>query len=290
MAGLEWARDGADWPNRAASRFVEAGDVRWHVQVAGDGPGVLLLHGTGASTHSWRDVLPRLATQAMVVAPDLPGHAFSRPLRGDTQSLPGMARAAGALLARLGVAPRLIVGHSAGAAIAVRMCLDRHADPATVVSFNGAFLPPRALPGLAGQIFSPLARLLASAPFVPDLFAWRAGDPKVIARLLEATGSRLDPAGVAFYRRLGASPDHVAGALTMMARWDLSDFPRDLPRLRQRLVLVVGTRDGTVPPDTSRLVHRLVPGSAIVSLPGLGHLAHEERPDEAARVIREAGA
>jgi hypothetical protein len=62
---LDWASDGADWPNRDASRFVDAGGLRWHVQVAGSGPVLLLMHGTAASTHSfaalcrcWRSALP----------------------------------------------------------------------------------------------------------------------------------------------------------------------------------------------------------------------------------------
>jgi len=45
---LSWERDGRDWPNRAFSRFIEAGGLRWHVQVMGQGPVALLLHGTGA--------------------------------------------------------------------------------------------------------------------------------------------------------------------------------------------------------------------------------------------------
>lgn len=56
---LAWDRDGRDWPNRAASRFVEVGGIHWHVQQLGQGPVLLLLHGTGAATHSWRDIAPR---------------------------------------------------------------------------------------------------------------------------------------------------------------------------------------------------------------------------------------
>ena len=74
---LNWERDGRDWPNRAFSRFVQAGGLRWHVQVMGQGPVVLLLHGTGASTHSLRDLAPLLAEHFTVVAPDLPGHGFT---------------------------------------------------------------------------------------------------------------------------------------------------------------------------------------------------------------------
>ncbi len=50
----DWAVEGRDWPHREASRFVEAAGLRWHVQEFGspDAPTLLLLHGTGAATHS----------------------------------------------------------------------------------------------------------------------------------------------------------------------------------------------------------------------------------------------
>jgi magnesium chelatase accessory protein len=48
MSDLVWNRDGGDWPNREASGFVEAAGSRWHVQKMGQGPPLLLIHGTGA--------------------------------------------------------------------------------------------------------------------------------------------------------------------------------------------------------------------------------------------------
>lgn len=74
---MNWDHDGRDWPNREHSRFVEAAGLRWHVQQMGRGPVLLLLHGTGASTHSWRALMPLLAAEFTVVAPDLPGHGFT---------------------------------------------------------------------------------------------------------------------------------------------------------------------------------------------------------------------
>ena len=64
-----WQHEGRDWPNREASRFVMAGGLRWHVQVAGQGPDLVLVHGTAAATHSWRDVLPLLAKRRNVTSP-----------------------------------------------------------------------------------------------------------------------------------------------------------------------------------------------------------------------------
>ncbi len=69
---LAFETDGADWPNRDASRFVRSGRLLWHVQVLGDGPDLLLLHGTGASTHSVAALARRLAGRFRVIAPDLP--------------------------------------------------------------------------------------------------------------------------------------------------------------------------------------------------------------------------
>jgi magnesium chelatase accessory protein len=283
---LDWETDSAGWPNREWSRFVDAAGLRWHVQVMGEGPPLLLLHGTGASTHSWRDVMPRLAGHYTVIAPDLPGHAFTiRPPSGSL-SLPGMASAVAALLRRLEVKPVRAAGHSAGAAVLVRMAADRLFAPADLVSFNGAFFP---FGGMLGQFFSPLARTLANATLVQKLFA-RMADRAAVERLLRDTGSTIDAEGIGLYQRLFSNEGHVAGALGMMARWDLAPLERELPRLDCELILVVGADDRMVPPGQSDRILVRVPRSTRVVLPGLGHLAHEERPDLVAARILEAGA
>ncbi len=280
---LEWARDGQDWPNRDASRFVAAGGITWHVQVAGSGKVLLLVHGTGAATHSWRGLLPLLAPHFTVIAPDLPGHGFTETPPPARLSLPGMAFGLAQLLHALGLPPpALAAGHSAGAAILVRMCLDRRIGPATIVSLNGALLP---LPGVSEHVFSPIARLLAALPPVPWLFARRAGARPVTERLLAGTGSTLDEEGVRLYQRLAGTPGHVAAALGMMAQWDLRPLAQQLPALAQRLLLVTGSNDRTVPPSEAGRVRRSLPTAELLSLPGLGHLAHEERPDLVAALL-----
>ena len=93
MAGadLDWASERARWPNAAHSRFTRAGGLAWHVQDIGDGPVLLLVHGTGASTHSWGGVAARLAARYRVIVPDLPGHGFTELGGSERSSLPGMA-------------------------------------------------------------------------------------------------------------------------------------------------------------------------------------------------------
>lgn len=280
---LVWERDGRDWPNREASHFVTAAGLRWHVQQLGSGPVLLLLHGTGAAIHSWRGLAPLLTRHFTVVAPDLPGHGFTGAPRPRGLSLPGMAALVNGLLLTLGVRPMLAVGHSAGAAILIRMTLDGHLAPRGLVSLNGALLP---LGGVSGQIFSPLAKLVSVTSLVPRLFAWHAtADRRVVERLLAQTGSSLEIQDIEYYRRLARSPGHVAAALGMMANWDLRPLARDLPRLTTPVVLVIGENDRMVPPKDAARVRDRLPRATIECLSGLGHLAHEERPRKIAALV-----
>jgi magnesium chelatase accessory protein len=281
---LDWERDGPRWPLHEASRFVEAGGLRWHVQLLGHGPVALLVHGTGASTHSWRTLAPLLAARCTVLACDLPGHGFTRGVPAGGMSLTGMSGALASLLRVLAIRPALAVGHSAGVAIAARMVLDRQIEPRGLISLNGALLP---FDGLQGMMFSPLAKVLAILPFAPQVFSWGARDRSAVERLIASTGSRLDEAGIDLYWQLVRSPAHIAGVLRMMAQWNLEALARDLPQLTVPLALFVGSRDQTVPPSMAARVQALLPGAMLVPLPGLGHLAHEERAGQVAQAILE---
>ena len=279
---LNFDRDAHDWPNRAASRIVETPNIRWHVQVAGSGPPLLLLHGTGASTHSWAGLLPLLAERYTVIAPDLPGQGFTSLTGRRDLSITGMSRALRTLLDTLNLEPHIAVGHSAGAAIAARMNLDGQLATESIVALNGAFVP---FGGVVTRLFSPLAKLLTLNPIVPQIFAWSASDRSSVERLLKSTGSKIPEASLVLYQRLFASPPHVSSTLAMMASWDLDTLLRDLPRLKSPLFLIIGESDLTISPNDAHLISRLVPSCRTIRLPALGHLAHEENPVRIASAI-----
>ena len=289
---MNWETDGLSWPNRDASHFVSAGGLRWHVQGfapadAADKdavPVILLLHGTGSSTHSWRDVAPLLAQHCRVITLDLPGHAFTSLPRAAEQSLPGMARHVASLLAALSISPTIVVGHSAGAAVAARMVLDKSITPRALVSLNGAFV---GFGGLVGQFFSPIARLLASVPLASRFFAWQATDDATVERLIGTTGSKLDATGMRLYGQLVRNEGHVDAALAMMAHWDLQPMEKELHKIDIPVWMVAAENDLTVPPEQAAQVASHLPHATVVMWPNLGHLAHEENPALCVSLIEE---
>jgi len=285
MSPLRWDIDGKHWPNAEASCFLDVNGMHWHVQIMGEGPDLVLLHGTGASTHSWRLLAPLLAKHFRVIAPDLPGHGFTRAPSSFRFTLPAMAEAIAALLGAIGTNPRLASGHSAGAAILCGMALRKTIAPSALISLNGALLPFK---GVAGQIFPALAKMLFLNPFAPSLFSWRAHDKSAVRQVIGSTGSTIAPEDLALYARLFQSPVHVRAALSMMANWDLHPLVRDLPHLEPKLTLVVGSQDSAVTPDVAFQVKELVPSARIALLRGLGHLAHEEKPEFVVHEILEA--
>jgi len=278
----DWDTVGHDWPNRTHSRFVVAHGFRWHVQMAGRGPVLLLLHGTGASTHSFRDLLPLLAEHFTVIVPDLPGHGFTANPPASAFTLPGMARSVAGLLRELKQDPDLVVGHSAGAAILIRMALDKQIHPKAIISLNGALLPFK---GSSGHWFSGLAKLLLLNPLVPRMFAWGATNQSHVEELIRDTGSDIDARGLELYGRLFREPGHVGGALAMMANWDLRALRDLVARLDMPLELVVGERDKTIKPTDAEAIAARAPRARLRMLPRMGHLAHEERPAEITDLI-----
>lgn len=283
--GTAPARVPADWPNRSASRSVAVGPLDWHVQVAGRGPTVVLLHGTGASAHSWADMLPALAGVATVVAPDLPGHGFTTGASPESLTLPQMAADLAALIDALDVAPPSVVaGHSAGAALAIRWALSGRQAPRAIVGFAPSLIAP---PSVYGQFIAPFVNPLATsslAAWTLSEFASRTG---LVHWLLHSTGSAIPAAQRARYARLFRDPSHVRGAVGFMAAADLPPLLEEARRLTTPMTFVVGSYDHWIPERPLRaVIARAFPSATVIRWEG-GHLVHEVRHAEAATLLRQ---
>lgn len=276
---MDWQRDLPTWPLNHLSRRILTGSHRWHVQETGSGNTVLLIHGAGASTHSWRDIVPTLAPHYHVVAMDLPGQGFTQSIRSRRRGLAAMTEDIQSLCTSQGWTPSVIVGHSAGAAIALQLglALQRTGfDPPAIVGINAAV---GRFDGLAGWLFPLLARFLAVNPLIPYVFTAAGQRSDLARRLIERTGSELEEDGIQLYARLIADQAHVSGTLQMMAQWDIDPLLRELGSLKSRCLLLCGANDCAVRPSVSKNIAKENAEFDMIELSNLGHLAHEEDPE-----------
>ena len=245
----------------------------WHVQVLGQGPTVVLLHGTGGSTHSWRDLAPVLAERFRVVLVDLPGHGFTKLGSRQRSGLDTVTQDIEALLLAQDLSPVALVGHSAGAAVALR--LSHRFGGLPVVGINPALAP---FPGLAGVLFPVAARMMAMTPFLVDAIVRTTRHPGRVVDLINGTGSTLSAHGLSLYAQLFKMRSHIDGTLLMMSQWSLEGMIHDLPKYDMPCLFLTGGQDKTVPPTVALEAAKQMPRARVEPFEGYGHLLHEEVP------------
>lgn len=272
-----------DWPFRESARRVGARPHDWCVidlpGPAADAPVILCLHGAGGAGHSFRALAPLLQARFRVVIPDLPGQGFTR-AGARRFGLDTMAEDLVTLCQTMGIAPAVVLGHSAGAAIALRLA--EMLPLRAVVGINAAL---GTFDGAAGVMFPLLARILAVTPFIPHVVARLWGNPQTVAKLLTSTGSPLDAEGQAQYLTLVRDAAHVDGTLGMMAQWRLEGLMARLPLLATPTLLIASDKDNAVPASVSREAAAHIPAVTYTEIAGYGHLVHEEAAEAVAGVV-----
>ncbi len=283
----DWETDGRNWPNRSASRFVNVHGLNWHIQEMGSGnpERILLIHGTGAATHSFRDMMHCLAEKLHVVCFDLPGHGFTTH-RGPTDlSLNGMCNSVTSLLGAIGFKPDIMLGHSAGAAIAIECTLQGKLTPRHIFGVNAALRPIK-----GNALLSPMAKLLFANPLTSRIFSITSRRSSFGRNLIATAGPKIDKTGHDAYSMLMGYPDHVRGAMGMMASWNLETLDQRLPKLQCALTLIVSKDDKLVPPSDSEAAVRKTPGSKLIEMKDGGHLLHEIHSNDICRIVLDEAA
>jgi len=107
----------------------------------------------------------------------------------------------------------------------------------------------------------------------------------MIEKSILQTGSQLDAQGLALYQSVFSHSGHVHSVLNMMAAWQLDTLSKSLPQLQNKVSILVGMQDQTVPPSMAHAACKLMPQARVFEQHGLGHLAHEEDPAGTALLI-----
>jgi magnesium chelatase accessory protein len=276
----------ADWPNREHSRTVTIDSMRWHVQRAGSGPTVLMLHGTAGATHTWARVFSALRSTCDCIAIDLPGHGFTRGAIDAQMSLDAMTVAIERVLTGLDVSPKIGVGHSAG--VAVLLCAqarERGAGFDAIVGVNAALVPPLQF---MQNVLQPVTRELFSFLPVTALAAAVLGRGGLARQLMRTTGTVLTPAQESRYIALLSDERHVRAAVQMMARWDLPALQRVMATITCPVTLLHSQVEPWVPWRELDAATRTLPHRTLIDVPGAGHLIPEEKPELVVNAVREA--
>jgi len=266
------------------SKFVAVNGVEVHYKESAPASptcNVILLHGFGASTFSWRDTLAGLAERCRVVAFDRPGFGLtSRPMPGEWEganpySPTAQADLTVALMDELGMERAVLVGHSAGAGVAVLVAA-RHPDRVSALVLEA---PAVTTGGGPGAWASPLLRTPQArriGPLFLRRFAGEGSDDLI-------RGAYADPSAVTQltldgYRKPLSAEDWDRGL------WELTAAPRPddpadaLPGLGMPVLVIYGEEDTYVSPDDSRRAAESAPTGQATSIPDVGHIPHEEVP------------
>jgi pimeloyl-ACP methyl ester carboxylesterase len=265
------------------SRFVDVHGVRIHYKQMGEGePVLVLLHGFGASTFSWREVMAPLAETATVIAFDRPAFGLTeRPMRG-TDAWPGynpysyeaQPRLTVGLMDVLGVDTAVLVGNSAGGTVSVLTTLayPERIDALILVDaavYTGGGSPSVLRPLLRTPQLDRLGPL-----FVRRIRSWS----RDFGRSAWHDPSRIPPEFWEGYER------PLQAENWDRALWELTRSA-ERPALAERLdeitlpvLVITGDDDRIVPTDQSIRLAEELPNAGLVVLEACGHVPQEECP------------
>ena len=270
------------WPNRSNSEFIRSDNYNWHIQKFGStGKKLLLIHGTGASSHSWYPLIENLNLECEILCLDLPGHGFTRALARQKKQLMIIVDQISLLLRNIDFYPNIIMGHSAGAAVAYELAKKIETKPNTI-AINAAF---GQFSGLAGVAFPYFAKIASSTTIPARFLSLLASKEEIVRKLLASTGSIIPELQIKCYQYLFSNTEHVDGTLQLMADWDLGYFLDRLPEETAPIHFLVGDKDTTVPPHISKSWDQSMPNSSLTQFNGLGHLLHEESPSTVSSIL-----
>ncbi len=256
------------------SRYVTVAGVRLHLRDTGprQAPAVILLHGFGASLHTWDAWAASLSATHRVVRMDLPGAGLTGADPTGDYSDERALQWLPALMDALELPRASVVGHSMGGRLAWRLAA---AHPQRV----------RRLVLLAPDGFASPGFEYGKAPDVPFVaHLMTVALPRVLLRMNLAPAwadeSRLDDDTVTRYHELLLAPGVRQAIIDRMKQTRLREPAPLLAGIVAPTLLVWGEQDRLIPPPHAQDYLRVMPGARLVTLPGVGHLPQEELPEQ----------
>jgi pimeloyl-ACP methyl ester carboxylesterase len=257
------------------------------VTIAGSGETVVLVPGLFGSAFGYRHLmamLPAAGFRTIVVEPLGIGRS-PRPRRAD-YSLTAQADRIDAMLAQLNEPAAMVVGHSLGASIALRLAYRHPERVKALILLDGGPAEQAATPGLR--------RAMRFAPWVKWLGGMKRLRPQIRKGLIEASGdtSWITDSIMDGYTA-GARADLDGTLLAFISMTDSKEAERVAPHLAEipcpvRLVIGTAPHEGGVDRKEIQLLSERVRDFRVIRVPGAGQYLFEEQPAAVVSVIRQA--
>lgn len=260
-------------------RFLRIGDQLVHVEIAGQGPPLVLLHGFGASTWAWRLVMPRLAESFRVIAVDLSGFGYTqRPRDRARYTREAQGELVLGVIKALGYESAHLMGHSYGGGITLWIAW-KHPERVRSMVLVDSSAPTYSYDRRSRvATFRPLtAAFLRSWMLRPKnvrgaLLRSFYDDSKVTPELVQGYWERIRIEGVVdAYHGLTAP---VQGPVDQVVLEDIQ-----VPAL-----VVWGAQDQVISAEAGRQAAARMPQAEFAVIDKAGHIPMEERPEEVLRL------
>jgi pimeloyl-ACP methyl ester carboxylesterase len=260
-----------------ASKFVDVEGMSVHYRDEGTGPPLVLLHGTGASLHTWNAWTEALASHHRVIRMDLPGFGLTGPNHTGDYTISAYVAFLESFRQALGLTRFALGGNSLGGEIAWAYAV-AHPERVTELILVDSAGFPIARPAL---VFT-----LARSPGLSTLLARVDPGHMVRKTLREAYGdqSKVTPELVQRYRLLALRQGNRS-AFVARAKAPRPDRSADLSLLRVPTLVLWGRADRLIPVRHASSFVEAIPGSELVVYDGVGHVPMEEIGERSARDV-----
>ena len=271
------------WPYSEYSKFLETDNFVWHYQLIGKTghPIILLIHGAGASSHSWANLIPKLQ-EFQILAVDLPGHRFSKIKKGIRPQHDIIVKDLVVLFDSIKIKPNVFVGHSIGAVIVLSLSNIYKGPLSSIVLINGAL---ERFEGPAATIFPLMAKVFYASPLTKYWIRLFNSAETSLRKFLSISGSNLTSKNIDYYLQLMTDEDHVTGTLAFISSWNIGDVEKKLEKINVPTLFLAGMRDGIVNYKTSVRANKKSFNAKIKLFEGEGHLMHEVSSSKVAKEI-----
>lgn len=267
------------------SVFVPLQGMSVHLRdegVADDPLPILLLHGTSASLHAWDGWVDDLAGDRRVIRVDLPGFGLTGPFPHDSYHVTEYVTFVIALLDHLEIPRVVIAGNSFGGQLAWETAVTAPGRVAALVLVDAAGYPlePRSIP---------LAFHVARTPWLRPVLT------RVLPRRMVETSvhdvygdpTRVTDALVDRYYELNLREgNRRALGLRLDQAIHREARAERITEITQPTLILWGGQDKLIPPETAAYFERDIAGSRLVVFDALGHVPHEEAPQETVAEVR----